>query len=77
MIDFSKHGSVTVHDDVSKQGICVQFHPNTSEDLSKMVELLDAFLVQNNVERSILIQNSDRFPVPCVVIQGIFDEGDL
>tara|TARA_R100000231_G_scaffold35510_1_gene31425 strand:+ start:1922 stop:2050 length:129 start_codon:yes stop_codon:yes gene_type:complete len=42
-----------------------------------MVELLDAFLVQNNVERSILIQNSDRFPVPCVVIQGIFDEGDL
>ena len=42
MIDFSKHGSVTVHDDVSKQGICVQFHPNTSEDLSKMVELLAA-----------------------------------
>tara|TARA_Y100001937_G_scaffold13467_1_gene17734 strand:- start:37415 stop:37675 length:261 start_codon:yes stop_codon:yes gene_type:complete len=85
MIDFSELGTVNVHKDVSKIGICIQFIPKNQivgsneyiSQLHAMVDLLDEYINPRGVERTILIQNSDRFPKPCVVLDGVFDESDL
>jgi hypothetical protein len=85
MIDFSGLGVVNVHKDFSKVGLCIQFVPKNqivgsneyTSQLYAMVELLDEYIGPKGVERTILIQNSNRFPKPCVILDGIFDEADL
>ncbi len=74
MIDFSEYGSIVVHPKVSKLGLTIQFLPESRTKLSSMLVLLDEYLKENNIERSILLQSTKNFPVPCVIIHGVFEE---
>ena len=79
MIDFSQYGSVVVHPNASELGLTIQFRPEgtpserTSNQLS-MLQLLDEYLNERSIERSILIQSSKNYPVPCVILHGVFNE---
>lgn len=74
MIDFSEYGSVVVHPKVSKLGLTIQFFPDTRSKLGSMLRLLDEYLNERNIERSILIQSTNKFPIPCVILHGVFEK---
>ena len=74
MIDFSEYGSIVVHPKVSELGLTIQFFPLSRSKLGSMVNLLDEYLNEKNIERSILLQSSKRFPIPCVILHGVFEE---
>jgi len=74
MIDFSQYGSVVVHPKASELGLTIQFFPDTRSKLGSMLRLLDEYLKPRNIERSILLQSSKRFPIPCVILHGVFEQ---
>ena len=74
MIDFSEYGQIVVHPKTSELGLTIQFFPLSRSKLGSMVNLLDEYLNEKNIERSILIQSSKRFPIPCVILHGVFEE---
>ena len=73
MIDFSQYGSVVVHPNASELGLTIQFIPDTRSKLGSMLRLLDEYLKPKNIERSILLQSSKNYPVPCVILHGVFE----
>ena len=79
MIDFSEYGSIVVHDTFSKEGLTIQFIPHGSSseraaNQRSMVALLDEYLNKNNIERTIIIQSAKNYPIPCVILRGVFNE---
>ena len=60
MIDFSSYGSIIVHPEVSELGLTMQFFPHTRSKLGSMLRLLDDYLNERNIERSILIQSAKK-----------------
>ena len=74
MIDFSSYGSIVVHPEVSELGLTIQFFPKSRSRLGSMLRLLDDYLNERNIERSILIQSSKKFPIPCVILHGVFEQ---
>ena len=73
MIDFTKYGQIVVHAKASELGLTIQFFPNSRSMLGSMLSLLDEYLNEKNIERSILLQSSKRFPIPCVILHGVFE----
>jgi hypothetical protein len=73
-IDFSLYGKIVVHPEVSELGLTIQFFPHTRPNLGSMVRLLDDYLNERNIDRSILIQSSKKFPTPCVILHGVFEQ---
>jgi len=79
MIDFSEYGSILVHDTFSKEGLTIQFVPHGSSNgraanQRSMVALLDEYLKEKNIERTIMIQSAKNYPIPCVILRGVFNE---
>jgi len=74
MIDFSSYGTIVVHPTASELGLTIQFFPHTRSKLGSMLRLLDEYLQPRNIERSILLQSSKRFPIPCVILHGVFKQ---
>ena len=74
MIDFSKYGTIVVHPKASELGLTIQFFPKSRSKLGSMLRLLDDYLEPRNIERSILIQSSKKFPIPCVILHGVFEQ---
>ncbi len=74
MIDFSKYGTIVVHPKASELGLTIQFFPKSRSKLGSMLRLLDEYLKPRNIERSILLQSSKRFPIPCVILHGVFEQ---
>ena len=74
MIDFSEYGSIVVHPKASELGLTIQFFPDTRSKLGSMLRLLDEYLQPRNIERSILLQSTKRFPIPCVILHGVFEQ---
>jgi hypothetical protein len=72
VIDFTNFGHIVVHEDTSSLGITVQFFPKHETGLKHMINLLDEYLKKNEIERSLVIRNDKRYPVPCVIIRGIY-----
>ena len=66
-IDFAEYGTITHHPDIGGYEV-LQFHPHDRTDLVAMLELLDSWLAIEERERSILLQSSKRYPIPCVII---------
>ena len=66
-IDFSEHGTITHHSELNGHEV-IQFHPHNRTDLRAMLALLDAWLKNHDRERSILIQSTKRYPIPCVIL---------
>ena len=73
MIDFSEYGRIVVHPTTSELGLTIQFFPDTRSKLGSMLQLLDEYLGSRNIERSILLQSSKNYPVPCVILHGVFE----
>ncbi len=73
MIDFTKYGRIVVHPTASELGLTIQFFPDTKSKLGSMLQLLDEYLNSRNIERSILLQSSKNYPVPCVILHGVFE----
>lgn len=73
-IDFSDYGKIVVHPKVSELGLTIQFFPDTRSKLGSMLRLLDDYLRPRNIERSILIQSAPRYPIPCVILHGVFEQ---
>lgn len=73
-IDFSDYGKIVVHPNVSELGLTIQFFPDTRSKLGSMLRLLDDYLQPRNIERSILIRSSKKFPTPCVILRGVFEQ---
>ena len=75
MIDFSEYGDIIVHRKHTElnQDV-IQFHPkghnysDKSNNLKKMIALLDGALEEKGIKRGILINKTKRFPKPCVII---------
>ena len=70
MIDFADLGKIKVHKIRGQQ--CVQFFPKPGKTVNQMVSLLDTGLEHRPEQRGILIQRSERFPTPCVLL---FEKG--
>jgi hypothetical protein len=73
MIDFTKYGRIVVHPTASELGLTIQFFPESRSKLGSMLQLLDDYLKPRNIERSILLQSIKDFPVPCVILHGVFE----
>ena len=74
MIDFSSYGNIVVHPEVSELGLTIQFFPHTRSKLGSMLRLLDDYLNERDIERSILIQSSKKHPTPCVILHGVYKQ---
>ena len=75
MVDFSDYGEISIHRKYTELGQdVIQFHPkgnyysDRSENLRRMLCLLDGALKDRGIKRGILINKTKRFPKPCVII---------
>ena len=66
MIDFGDKGTVVEH--TVDGEMCIQFLPTSIGGVRDMLSILDEGLKTMDMERTILIQSTKRFPVPCVLI---------
>ena len=66
MIDFKDTGTIVQH--TINDEMCVQFIPSKDNTVTDMLEILDEGLKTMDMERTILIQSTKRYPVPCVLI---------
>lgn len=74
-VDFEKYGSIKIHKKMANdEHDVIELLPmgdnyqTRKENLKQMLDLLDSELKSRNVERGILIRNSIKYPVNCVIV---------